>query len=417
MRIALNSKTSGGYRVKTLNGREHITTHMVPIVGDSVMNGIFYPDDEVTNSYTQLDSLPAPNGHPKVNGKSVSAFHPLAINAFNIGAFVRAPKKTKKMVKNQLWVDVEIANRSEEGKELIRRIKSSEKVGVSTGLKVSFENSEGSHNGTNYRAIARDYQFDHVAVLLNEQAAGEHVGTELVYNADDANSDNILVCNVDVENELAMDDIYGAIQKALKDVVTSDSYFYIEKVYPESKKVVYKVESQAGEQMYSRSYSTDQNDKVSLNDDAQAVMRKVQYEPETQTMENSKMKLDEAKQVVADAGLIVLNETDHKALADKADSVEALNAQVAEMQPIVDAHNAAVKAEREEVVNTIITNSEMKAEDLESLSLNALNSLATTVTKAVKKPIDRSAQHTAEYQENSQEQKPRNLSAAFNSKA
>jgi len=417
MRIALNSKTLGGYRVKTLNGREHITTHMVPIVGDSVMNGIFYPDDEVTNSYTQLDSLPAPNGHPKVNGKSVSAFHPLAINAFNIGAFVRAPKKTKKMVKNQLWVDVALANNSEEGKELIRRIKAGEKVGVSTGLNMTMENAEGSHNGTSYRAIGRNYQFDHVAVLLSEQAAGEHVGTELVYNADDANSDNILVCNVDVENELSTDELYTAMREAIKKTITGDFYCYIVAIYTESKRVVYEVETPNGNQMYSRSYTQDQNDDISLNDDVQAVMRKVQYEPETQTMENSKMKLDEAKQVVADAGLIVLNETDHKALAEKADSVEALNAQVAEMQPIVDAHNAAVKAEREEVVNTIITNSEMKAEDLESLSLNALNSLAATVTKTVKKTVDRSAQHTAEYQENSQEQKPRNLSAAFNSKA
>ena len=43
MRIALNSKTSGGFKTKKLNNREHIVTHMVSIVGDSVMNGLFLP--------------------------------------------------------------------------------------------------------------------------------------------------------------------------------------------------------------------------------------------------------------------------------------------------------------------------------------------------------------------------------------
>lgn len=181
MKITINSKTAGKYRKAMLNNREHIVTSMVPIVADSVMNGGLYPLAEVANTFDQLDNLPAPNGHPSVNGELVSAFHPLAINAYNIGGFVKNPKMDGKKVINEFWLDVEIANQSEDGKELIRRIENGEEVGVSTGLTVRQENAEAK----DYSWIARDLKFDHVAILLNERAAGEHVGTRLQTNSAD----------------------------------------------------------------------------------------------------------------------------------------------------------------------------------------------------------------------------------------
>lgn len=403
MRIALNSKTSGGFKVKKLNNREHIVTHMVSIVGDSVMNGLFYPDAEVTNSFSQLDSLPAPNRHPTVNGQSVSAFHPLAINSNNIGAFVRSPKKSKKIVKNQLWVDVEVANQSEDGQELIRRIKSGEKVGVSTGLKTNIENSAGDHQGLTYNGVARNYQFDHVAILLDEAAAGDHVGTELVYNAEHKEDDTFM-CVVDVQNELDTHAIQEKVRDALKSSISGDVYIYIVSLFPESKRVVYEIESKdvAG-QLYSRTYSVDQNDNVLLLNDAMPVVKRVQYEPETIITGNHEMNLVEAKQIVADAGLIVLNEADHKALSEKADSVDALNSQIETMKPVVEAHEAAEKATRDTVVNTIIENSEMTADHLNGMSIDALNVLNTSLA-GKKKTVDRAAQPGATDVNNSQDE-------------
>lgn len=398
-RIALNSKTSGGFKLKKLNGRDHIVTNMIPIVGDSVMNGIFYPDSEVNNSFAQLNNLPAPNGHPQIGDMALSAFHPVATNAFNVGGFIRSPKKSKKVVKNQLWLDVEIANQSEDGRELIRRIKASEKIGVSTGLNMDKEATPGVHNGKSYNTIGRNYQFDHVALLLNEIAAGDHEGTEIVFNAE-SNSNEVFVCNLDIQNELSTDDLYNSIRDLIKPTIGMDSYVYVVSVYPESKTVIYEVESPNGCQLYSRSYAVDTNDTMTLLNDVVPVMKKVQYEPETTPVRNNKMSLEEAKQVVADAGLVVLNAADHESLTTKADSVEALNAQIAEMQPIVNAHVEAEKVLRDEAVGKVVGNSEMTAEDLAGMSVTAINSLAATL--GGKKTVDRSAAQNGEIQHNSQ---------------
>ena len=340
-----------------------------------------------------------------VNGQSVSAFHPLAINSNNIGAFVRSPKKSKKVVKNQLWVDVEVANQSEDGQELIRRIKNGEKVGVSTGLKTTIENTAGNHQGLEYNGIARNYQFDHVAILLDEAAAGEHVGTELVYNAEHKD-DETFMCTIDVQNELDTHDLQNRVRDALKATISGDNYIYIVSLFAESKRVVYEVENKDGGQLYSRTFTVDQNDNVSLLNDAMPVMRKVQYEPETTITGNSEMKLEEAKQIVADAGLIVLNEADHKALSEKADSVDALNSQIETMKPVVDAHEAAEKAERDTVVNTIVENSDMTVDHLNDMSIDALNVLNASLA-GKKKSVDRAAQPGATDVTNSQDEDTR----------
>lgn len=184
IRVAINSTTSGHFKNRSMNGRKHIVTAMVPIVGDTVMNSGLYPEAEVASSYLQLNNLPAPKSHPKIDGFSVSAFHPAAINSQNIGGFIRNPKRQGKMVVNEFWLDIEVANRTPDGLELIHRIENKELVGVSTGLTLNREISSGTApNGQAYDWIGHNFKFDHVAILLNEDAAGKDVGTQLILNS------------------------------------------------------------------------------------------------------------------------------------------------------------------------------------------------------------------------------------------
>jgi len=74
LKILINSRTSGKFRREDIDGRSHIVTTMMPIRGDITMNRVFYSNAAVTESFMQLDMLPAPNGHPVVNGISVPAF-------------------------------------------------------------------------------------------------------------------------------------------------------------------------------------------------------------------------------------------------------------------------------------------------------------------------------------------------------
>lgn len=180
-KITINSRSDGKFRKEVINNRPHIVTEMLSIEGDTVMNGLYYPDSEVESSYSQLDSLPAPAGHPVANGENISAFHPLAMNAFNVGGFVRSPRKEGKRVINELVFDIEAASKDDRGKEIIRRIENGERIGVSTGLNAKLVNYSGK------KAVS-GIKFDHVAVLLNEKPAGENTYT--------VNSEEVLICNM-----------------------------------------------------------------------------------------------------------------------------------------------------------------------------------------------------------------------------
>lgn len=169
-RIAINSNTNGNIRFEKLNGRNHLVTEMRPIIGDSIMNGGLYPDAEVTATFNQLNLLPAPNRHPKVNGQNVSAFHPLATNSHNVGAFIRNPRKEGKEVYNELWVDVDIANQTDDGQEIIDKLESGDPIGVSTGL--NLKKTAVNDDSLGYDWVGSEFQFDHVALLLNEKPAG-----------------------------------------------------------------------------------------------------------------------------------------------------------------------------------------------------------------------------------------------------
>lgn len=200
-KIQINTRTSGKFKRMTINGRSHIVTTMMPIRGDISMNGINYPDREVTNSFQQLDMIQAPLGHPTIDGQNVSAKHPVAINSHNVGGFIRNPRKKGKRVFNDFLLDEVTANQSEEGRALIQRIENGEKVGVSTGLSINTIVNKTGTDDFNKPFIKEGsgFNFDHVAILMNEQAAGEHAGTELVLN--EGTDDEIYVFNLDAENE------------------------------------------------------------------------------------------------------------------------------------------------------------------------------------------------------------------------
>jgi len=208
LKLLINSRTSGKYHREVIDGRSHIVTQMMPIRGNTTMNGIYYPDKDVESSFMQLNMLPAPSGHPSVNGVSVLASHPVANNKQNIGGFMRNPRKKGKRVFVDFMLDEEIANNSDDGKEAIRRIEAGEKIGVSTGLGLTAINKTGSDDfGVKYSRVGGGFTFDHVAILLNETAAGEHAGTELITNSEE--------CEVMVFNSESDESVLDSVSELL----------------------------------------------------------------------------------------------------------------------------------------------------------------------------------------------------------
>jgi hypothetical protein len=272
LKILINSKTSGKFKREQIAGRSHLVTTIMPIRGDITMNNIFYSDKEVTNSFMQLNMLPAPNGHPEVNGVAVPAFHPVANNKHNIGGFLRNPRKKGKRVFADFLIDEEVANNSEAGKETIRRIEAGERIGVSTGLGIAqVINKTGTDDfGVKFTREGKGFNFDHVATLLNEEAAGAHAGTELVLNEAEA---EVLVHNAEWSlNELSTSDIHESIRDLIR-VGIEGHFAWIQDIFPDSKTVVYSVEQPgAAKASFKQTYAVDQNDVVTLIDDKKEVI-------------------------------------------------------------------------------------------------------------------------------------------------
>lgn len=163
------------------NGRDVMIVPSATLPDNVVMNGILYPADEIGKSFLQLNRKPAPLGHPKVNGKFVSASDPEGLNQGYIGAWNENARREGGRVLIDKVIDIEIANRSEGGKAVLAAIEAGGPIHTSTGLLATLETA----NGADHKHIARNMLFDHDAILLNEDgAATPDQGVGMLVNSD-----------------------------------------------------------------------------------------------------------------------------------------------------------------------------------------------------------------------------------------
>lgn len=168
-------------RKEKRNGRDVIIVPSATLPDDVVMNGIRYGADEIAKSFATLNKTPAPYGHPVINGKFVSARDPEGINIGWIGAHNENARQVNGRVLLDKVIDVEVANRSEQGKAVLNAIDAGGPVHTSTGLLCELEPVEGDDT---IRANARNIYFDHDAILLNEEgAATPEQGVGMLVNA------------------------------------------------------------------------------------------------------------------------------------------------------------------------------------------------------------------------------------------
>ncbi|MCI2809382.1 hypothetical protein [Eoetvoesiella caeni] len=177
----------------THNGREHWVLPSYTLPANVIMNGGLYPASEIDAHYQGLEGTLAPLGHPTVDGKFVSAFSPEGINVGYAGAFNRNVKKSGNRVYLEKWVDIEVAGRTEQGRELLERVEALEKgedvppihTSVAVFLQEIEPNEEQKAAGAEW--VAKINGMDHDAILLNEVgAATPEQGVGLMVNADQA---------------------------------------------------------------------------------------------------------------------------------------------------------------------------------------------------------------------------------------
>ncbi|WP_453978563.1 hypothetical protein [Brevundimonas sp. Marseille-Q4549] len=211
--VRVNIRTlanSAAIKREKRNGRDVIIVPSATLPDDVVMNDILYPAAEIAKSFKTLERTPAPLGHPSVNGKFLSARDPEGLNQGWIGAWNENVRQEGGRVLLDKVIDIERANQSEGGKRVLAAIDAGDPVHTSTGLLAIMDAANGD---VPYKFTARDIEFDHDAILLDEDgAATPDQGVGMMVNS--AGKD-IQVVNSVIEDD-AERDLGWALESAFR---------------------------------------------------------------------------------------------------------------------------------------------------------------------------------------------------------
>lgn len=295
---------------ETIDGKPHIVVRgITPVVDDIVMNRKLYPAAEIEKAYNTLERNPMPLGHPKVDGKHVSARDVRAVNNYHVGAWLQNVSHKEGKVSGDMYVDRQYAESSEKGRRLVNRLDemaagtNTDPVHISTGLLYSGIAANGESKGKKYNEIVTNMVFDHTAVLLDEPGAGtpgEGVGIfvnsegeeqqiEVASLADAAdctregllNKTRFFFTNA---SNFSFDDIKRAISDKLHEGRADDKWLWPESVWPDN--FIYRDEAKYFKQKY---LIDDDGKAVFVGEPVEVVRKPIEYEIKTNG-ENDPMK-------------------------------------------------------------------------------------------------------------------------------
>lgn len=290
----------------TINGQEHyVIRGAVPIVDDIVMNGGLYPAEEINNSYQTMEGKLMPLPHPMVDGKYVSANDPRAINAYHVGAWAQNVSKSGDQVVMDVYINKAVAETKPDGKRLINRLEemnagtNTDPIHLSTGLLTNKEKKSGESKEKKYTWIARNMQFDHIAILLDEPGAGTpEEGVGMFVNADGQEGEVETASIIDAANclkdgllnkaksflthnsDVSFDEIYQMLREAIRAQSGSDVYRYVMAVWPD--KFIY----EEGSKLFQQKYLIDDNAVTLVGDPIEVVRKPTEYEVKTNGEQN-----------------------------------------------------------------------------------------------------------------------------------
>jgi hypothetical protein len=168
-------------RTEQRNGRTVLIVPSKTLPDNIVMKGVMYPAEEIAKSYKTLEGTQAPFGHPMVDGQYVNALHPAALNSAHIGAHNENVRQENGVVLLDKVIDVDVAERTEQGRAVLNAINKGDPIHTSTGL---VYDPEDAPKGSAYKTIARNMLFDHDCILIGEAGAATPAqGVGMMVNA------------------------------------------------------------------------------------------------------------------------------------------------------------------------------------------------------------------------------------------
>jgi hypothetical protein len=310
-------------RLEIVSGREFVVLDAMAVLGDSSMNRILYPSKVVARHAADLNGKPAPFSHPKREGSHVSANDFYSKGAHDIGAQVMNSRMVGDKNMAEIWIDKEVAERSTQGLSIVQAANAKQPIGVSTGLIPTTIRKESGKDsfGKEYDQVVESFEYDHLALLLNETPAGSHCGTEIIYNSE--TGDSFEVINHDGQTSITNEETHMKHELDLSDL--------------------------SKEQRQSITALT-------VNELLQAV-----------TATAPEITIEQAKEVVTNSGLVI-NSADEGVFVTNEDATILAN------------HKADAKERRTEMVTHIVANSDYKESMLtnkDEAELLVINGLLT----------------------------------------
>ncbi len=173
--VLINAKMGTSVARREIFGAEHIVIEGAgSIIGDSVMNGVYYPLEEVQRLASETTGvIHAPVSHPKDSkGNFISAGSPEGVHQGYVGAISYNYRMHGDRLVRDIAIDPEVANGSDKGREVLRRIEEGIDTDTSTGLLLNMEEVDGiGRDGEEYHSVARNMTLDHDAILTDERGA------------------------------------------------------------------------------------------------------------------------------------------------------------------------------------------------------------------------------------------------------
>ncbi len=155
-----------------INGVDHlIVKDVCHMIGDSVMNGIFYPMDEMEKLAANLQNrrIIMPAEHPvDRDGAHMSATDPLSHIDHLVGAFAYNFSIRNDKLISDMAINPSVAFNHPQGETIINAIKRNTDLDMSTGFYLDIEEiaePKFAPDGNEYNQIARNLSMDHSALL------------------------------------------------------------------------------------------------------------------------------------------------------------------------------------------------------------------------------------------------------------
>jgi hypothetical protein len=287
-------------RATMYDGKEYI---IVPVVmmREGVHSGshgsLFHSAEELGRYPAAWDGRPVVIHHPEVNGKPVSANRPDVSQNEKIGYVFNTQLDGDKL-KADAWLCLERFKQI--SPETLEHIESHKPLDVSVGVFTDKEAVSGTWNGESYAAIAHNHRPDHLAILPGGTGACSFADGCGIRNNSQKNNENVEISekvNNAIEvfkktqfvqsdlnvNETDYKQLQQGIQQKLDRMDTDNKVHWLVVLYGD--RVIYKVNSEADEDYYQRSYEVMDNDEVEFGTDVQKM--RFTYQPVAQ---NNKFK-------------------------------------------------------------------------------------------------------------------------------